>query len=255
MSIPLSFVSTLASPRAGTSLGDHLAEQVTDSGKINTLLDCLCSTSEPAIHSPDQSRPPLRHCDIHDFVAKFALPYRASRGPLGPNDRVMVVLPTGPENALALLALASYHTCAPLNASCTATELMDDADRLRAKAIIATRESEQRLDLRRLRDQLQCEVVYVEPRFSGPAGLFDMSLLGSSSSLALDDEKRREPSQLHRLHDQSLVLHTSGTSGKKKVVPYTLRSLIVGTCAVALSWELKPSDVNSEYYIRFMYNI
>ena len=49
-----------------------------------------------------------------------------------------------------------------------------------------------------------------------------------------------------RTYDQSLVLHTSGTSGKKKVVPYTLRSLIVGTCAVALSWDLKPSDVNSE---------
>ncbi|KAJ7869391.1 AMP-dependent synthetase and ligase [Mycena leptocephala] len=43
------------------------------------------------------------------------------------------------------------------------------------------------------------------------------------------------PSTLHGLTDQSLILHTSGTSGKKKVVPYTLLSLIVGTCAVRLN--------------------
>jgi acyl-coenzyme A synthetase/AMP-(fatty) acid ligase len=246
MSIPLSFIRALSSPQAGTSLGDYLAEHVTDSGKVNTLLDCLCSTSEPAIHSPDQSRPALRHCDVHNFVSKFALPYAASRGPLGPNDRVMVVLPTSPENALALLALASYHTCAPVNASCTAAELMDDAERLRAKAIVTTRESEKRLELQRLRDGLECEIIYVESRSSGPTGLFDMSLLDPSDATSFDVENPPKPSELHGLYDQSLVLHTSGTSGKKKVVPYSLRSLIVGTCAVALSWDLKPSDVNSE---------
>ncbi|KAJ6465986.1 AMP-dependent synthetase and ligase [Mycena vulgaris] len=52
------------------------------------------------------------------------------------------------------------------------------------------------------------------------------------------------PSRPHRLRDRSLILHTSGTSGKKKVVPYTLLSLIVGTCAVVESWDLQPADVN-----------
>ena len=178
-------------------------------------------------------------------MLKFSLPYSAPRGPLGPNDRVMVVLPTGPENALALLALVSYHTCAPVNASCTAAELVDDAERLRAKAIVTTRESEERLELLLLRDKLGCEIIYVEPRFSGPAGLFDMSL-NTSEEISFDDQSLRKPSKLHGLYDQSLLLHTSGTSGKKKVVPYTLRSLIVGTCAVVLSWDLKPSDINSE---------
>lgn len=32
-----------------------------------------------------------------------------------------------------------------------------------------------------------------------------------------------------------------------QVVPYTLRSLIVGTCAVIQSWDLRPDDVNSAY--------
>lgn len=161
----------------------------------------------------------------------------------------MVVLPTGPENALALLALASYHTCAPVNASCTAAELIDDAERLRAKAVVTTRDSEDRLELCRLRDELGCEIVYVEPRLSGPAGLFDMSLFDAAEEMSVNAVQPQQPSKLHGLYDYSLILHTSGTSGKKKVVPYTLRSLIVGTCAVGISWDLKPTDVNSTFIL------
>ena len=123
---------------------------------------------------------------------------------------------------------------------------MDDVERMRAKAIVTTRESEERVELLLLRDKLGCEIIYVEPRSSGPAGLFNMSLLDTSEEISFDDRSLQKPSKLHGLYDQSLVLYTSGTSGKKKVVPYTLRSLIVGTLAVALSWDLKPSDINSK---------
>ncbi|KAJ7663603.1 AMP-dependent synthetase and ligase [Mycena rosella] len=151
----------------------------------------------------------------------------------------MIALPTGPENALALLALASYHTCAPVNASCTAPELLDDARRLNAKAIVTTRDAEARLELRALRDALGCEVVFVEPRVSGQCGVFDMAVMGAEQM-----QVQGAPSTRHGLKDQSLILHTSGTSGKKKVVPYSLLSLIVGTCAVVESWDLRPTDVN-----------
>ncbi|KAF5338043.1 hypothetical protein D9758_014243 [Tetrapyrgos nigripes] len=90
----------------------------------------------------------------------------------------MIVLPTGPENALALLSLAAYHTTAPVNASCTAAELREDATRLNARAVVTTKDVAERLELRALRQELQCEVVFVEPRTSGPSGLFDMSIMG-----------------------------------------------------------------------------
>ncbi|KAJ7870970.1 acetyl-CoA synthetase-like protein [Mycena olivaceomarginata] len=227
MSIPLAFLRG-ARPPPSTSLGDALAQQISESSRVATLLDCLASTSAPAIHSPDPSRGALLHSEIKAF-----------RAPLGPNDRIMVALPTGPENALALLALASYHTCAPVNVSCTAAELLDDACRLNAKAIVTTRDAEARLELRALRDALACEVVFVEPRTSGTCGIFDMVVLGAEQM-----QVQGSPSTPHGLKDQSLILHTSGTSGKKKVVPYILLSLIVGTCAVVESWDLRPSDVN-----------
>jgi len=152
----------------------------------------------------------------------------------------MMALPTGSENAIALLAVAAYHTCAPVNASCTAGELRDDAVRLRAKAVVTTRDAAERLDVRALKHEEGMEIIFVEPRHSGPAGLFDMTLLDGEAS------QSRSPSQLHGLEHQSLVLHTSGTSGKKKVVPYSLRHMIIGTSCVVQSWDLRPESVNSK---------
>ena len=239
MSIPFSHLRARSTP-SDRSLGDSFSALITSSGQINSLLDCLCSTSEPLLHSSYTSQPPLRHEDLRSFVSTFSLPHSHGKR-LGPNDRVMLVLPTGPESAVALLALTSYHTCVPVNASCTASELHKDVQRLNAKAVLTNKDVEDRLGLRHLHEDLGCEIIYVKPRSSGRVGLFDLSLIDDlpfSSSC---------PSQLQGLADQALVLHTSGTSGTKKVVPYRLISLIVGTLCVVHSWDLRPTDVNSKW--------
>ncbi|KAF7370975.1 Peroxisomal-coenzyme a synthetase [Mycena sanguinolenta] len=270
--VPLAFLRGVqSSDPKKRSLGDTILQALTNS-PIMTLVDCLPSTDGPALFSPDLSREPLTHQTIRAFVRNFVLPMpyflslppasrldprlerNHARAPLGPNDRVLLVLPTGPENALALLAVAAYHTCAPVNFSCTAAELFEDALRLDAKAVLTTRDAETRLELGRLRAELGCAVVFVEGRETGPAGLFDMSVMRSPEGEdAVPVQLQQEESQqeqaprttpLHGLGDLSLVLHTSGTSGKKKVVPHSLLSLIVGTCAVIESWDLRESDIN-----------
>ncbi|KAJ7582266.1 AMP-dependent synthetase and ligase [Mycena floridula] len=209
---------------------------------------------------------------MYEFIQAFCLPTPRSLktndggrslGPnatrLGPNDRVLLLLPTGPINAVALLAIAAYHTCAPVNSSCTAAELKEDAVRLGAKAIVTTREVLERLTREMGGDRLTREmggeeglglvVIVVEERVGAGVGIFDMEVLGDDGSGSIgEDGSGSEYTISDRrasvLSDQSLVLHTSGTSGKKKVVPYTLMSLIVGTWAVVESWGLKEGDVN-----------
>ncbi|KAL1739860.1 hypothetical protein HDZ31DRAFT_77304, partial [Schizophyllum fasciatum] len=204
MAIPLSFLHQGVLPAPGQSLGDALADNIARAGNVNSLLDCLCQTHEPAIFSPAVDRQPLLHDTLRSFVFHFALPHSPTRAPLGPNDRVVIALPTGPENALALVSLAAYHTCAPVNASCTAQELFDDAQRLNARAIVTAPGFEDRLDLRRAQQQLDCDVVFVHARPDGPTGLFDMSLLDTPNSV-----HPQQPSRPHGLDDRSLVLHTS----------------------------------------------
>ena len=223
MSVPLAFLGDLSDPAQGMSLGDQLAEVVTDSGRVSTLLDCLGSTDSPALWSTDSSRPPLPHAALRRFISGFTLPTSGLHGSLGPNDRVMVVLPTSPENAVALLAVSTYHTCAPVNSSCTAGELAEDAARLRAKAIFTTPDASERLELGRLREELKCEVVFMHARSDGPAGLFDMTVMTDGDGAEDWDIVQKlvpRPSRPHGLSDYSLVLHTSGTSGKKKVCDF-----------------------------------
>ncbi|TFK39680.1 acetyl-CoA synthetase-like protein [Crucibulum laeve] len=239
MPIPLSFLRGFSELPDELSLGEFIAQQLAEARTVNNLLDCLCSNSRPAIFSTDASRPPLHHHELRSFVSSFQLPRSASNDALGPNDRVMLMVPTGPENAVALLALSCYHTCAPVSASCTAAELKDDALRLRVKAVVTTEDAGQRLELNKLQEELGCEIIFIQPRSSGPSGLFDMSLMGG-----LPAETPHTRSTPHALTDYSLVLHTSGTSGRKKVVPYTLQTLLVGTWSVVDSWTLQPDDVN-----------
>src|SRR5258706_15192494 len=130
-----------------------------------------------------------------------------------------------------------------MNASCTPKEPLEGGHRLCIKAIVTTADAEQRLELHHLRQKLGCEIIYLTPKQRGPAGLFELSLINQAEAAPF----LGVPSKLHGLDDYSLILHTSGTSGKKKVVPYTLRNLIIGTLAVIKSWSLRSNDVNSKF--------
>ncbi|KAJ7153111.1 acetyl-CoA synthetase-like protein [Mycena crocata] len=227
MTIPLASLRGLPSGlNSSVSLGASLANALSRS-HVATLLDCLPSTSAPAIHSPDLNERPLLHRDVAEFVRHFSLPRSPHRAPHGPNDRIMVALPPGPENALVLLADL-----------CTAAELLDDARRLNVRAVVTTPDAEGRLELRTVRWLLGCDILFITRRESGKRRMFDFTIMGDVVQV------QDAPSRLHGLKDTSLILHTSGTSGKKKVVPYTLLSLIVGSCAIVESWDLRPTDVN-----------
>ena len=53
-------------------------------------------------------------------------------------EAVLIQLYFCVQNALALLAIYAYHTCAPIKTSCTVQELLDDAQRLQIKAVVTT---------------------------------------------------------------------------------------------------------------------
>lgn len=111
---PLDYLHSLPQCAQTDALGDHIARHViTNNGPTKTLLDCLCNSERSALWSPDLSPAPLGHATLRNFVANFTPPIssRARQAPLQRSDRVMLALPTGPENALMLMAIAAYHTC------------------------------------------------------------------------------------------------------------------------------------------------
>lgn len=79
------------------------------------------------------------------------------------------------------------------------------------------------------------------------AGLFHMTLLHPITSHTPTNAPLLPPSRegfVQFKHPEIvLLLHTSGTSGNKKLVPYSLDMIIVGVGSIVASWNLKPSDV------------
>jgi acyl-CoA synthetase (AMP-forming)/AMP-acid ligase II/acetyltransferase-like isoleucine patch superfamily enzyme/acyl carrier protein len=150
---------------------------------------------------------------------------------LNRNDRVAVVLPNGPEMAVCFLSVAAAATCAPLNPAYRASEFEFYMSDLGAKALLisATLESPAR-DVAR---KLNVPIIDVATRLDGEAGQFD--LIGSGQQAA-------GPRELAHTDDVALVLHTSGTTARPKIVPLSHSNLCSSGRHIARTLELTGHD-------------
>ena len=142
-------------------------------------------------------------------------------------DRVALVLPNGPAAAILFLASAACATSAPLNPAYREEEFRFYMDDLGAKALIT----------------LPNEAAAAHA--AAPAETRRLTLLGEPGSytLALDGQEiRAEPPTYAGPEDVALVLHTSGTTARPKIVPLTQRNLIVSAGNIIDALRLTESD-------------
>ncbi len=177
----------------------------------------------PALMAPE--RKPLGYRQLFAQTQTAAGQLR-SLG-IGSDDRVALVHANGPELAAAFLAVSSAAVCAPLNPAYRQSELDFYLADLRAKAIVLAAEDDS--PLRDLAKRRQLRIVDVVTEEGGPAGAFRFSD-GRS--------KHTEPSE----DDTALVLHTSGTTARPKIVPLSHRLLALSAANVAATLELTPGD-------------
>ena len=81
------------------------------------------------------------------------------------------------------------------------------------------------------------------------AGLFFLynKILHQNSVTNIEREKWTTTGNKIRYNEKddiALLLHTSGTSGKQKIVPYTLGNLMTGVACIIHSWQLDSNDMN-----------
>ena len=88
-----------------------------------------------ALFGVDGKRRPITHARIRDFILKEFGPSLHEFG-FGRGQRIALVLPNGPELALAILAIAHWASCVPLNANGALSELKKDLQACSAKMII-----------------------------------------------------------------------------------------------------------------------
>ena len=146
------------------------------------------------------------------------------------NDSVAVVLPNGPEMAVAFLAVASAGACAPLNPAYRVDEFdvcMSDVD---ARALVVLHGME--TPARRIAQRRGIRIVEIFPSENGPSGEFMLDLPSSANG---------EP-QFAEADDIALLLHTSGTTAGPKIVPLTHRNLTASAEHIRASLGLTSAD-------------
>jgi len=204
--------------------------------KYSNLLDLMVSTPNMVFDDPS-ARASLCHADLSTFVRGVDL----SGLGLAPGDRVACLVPNGPEAAVLLLACFAKCTVVPLNPTSTQQEIVLDAGRVRAKVLIAHRDYMENVkqsgELLRSAAELGIGLFTLSP---------DDKVIGRFSMKHVTGTQVPSPSVSRRLlsgpEDTSLLLFTSGTSGSKKCVPYTLNTLVIGSANIISSWELRQSD-------------
>jgi acyl-CoA synthetase (AMP-forming)/AMP-acid ligase II/acyl carrier protein len=178
-----------------------------------------------AIEAPD--REPLTYAALARQMREAAAELRALG--ISPRDRVALVLPNGPEAASCFLAVAATAAAAPLNPDYVEDELDFYFESLAPRAVMV------------MEGASGAAVAAAKARGIGAIGVVPGARAGefrlSPSAPALGS--RSPPSA----QDTALLLHTSGTTARPKLVPLSHANLMASARAVAETLALGPEDV------------
>jgi oxalate---CoA ligase len=198
-----------------------------------TLRDLLGGgvNGDVALLAPE--RPPLSYAGLRDHVSRVAERLRSFG--IGRSDRVAIVLPNGPELATAFVALAAAATAAPLNPDYKLDEFRFFLRDLRARAVIVA-VGHCPAALTEAARELAISLIELSVPAGAPAGWFDLEApkpMLPSATPAGDEPKA---------DDIALLLHTSGTTARPKLVPLTHANLAASARHVREALALAPDD-------------
>ncbi|HOL72135.1 MAG TPA: AMP-binding protein [Bryobacteraceae bacterium] len=174
-------------------------------------------------------RCPLTYSALAALIEQASADLR--RFGVAPGERVALIAPNGPEMAAAFLAITSVASCAPLNPAYRAEEFAFYLEDLRASTLVVA-EGMAAEAVQVARD-LGLRLVELRPDTGGAAGSF--TFCGTPAAAA---PAGRVPGP----EDEALVLHTSGTTSRPKLVPLSHGNLVASARAIRTSLELTPDD-------------
>jgi acyl-CoA synthetase (AMP-forming)/AMP-acid ligase II len=177
--------------------------------------------------------PPLTYGGLRELVERTVS--NLNRLGIGRNDRVALVLPNGTEMATAFVAVAAGTTSAPLNPAYRADELEFYLSDLNAKALIVERGSTS--PALGVAAKLRIPVIELVRTSNDPAGAFELVPLESGTTITPP-----AAGGFAGADDIALVLHTSGTTSRPKIVPLSQRNVCASAGHIRDILKLTPAD-------------
>ncbi len=154
----------------------------------------------------------------------------ASAG-IGRGARVALVLPNGPQMASAFVGVAACATCAPLNPGYQAQEFRFYLEDVNARAVVVQRREGG--PVRQVAADLGLAVIEIDADASCAAGQFDVHAPAAGHRDSMDSPAPG---------DVALVLHTSGTTARPKIVALSHANLLASARHIAGHLALGPAD-------------
>ncbi|MDA1236548.1 MAG: AMP-binding protein [Acidobacteria bacterium] len=171
---------------------------------------------------------PMTYAEIsqHIDTTVLALHYFG----VGRGDSVAFALPNGPLVESAFLSLSCGTTCAPLNPACRQEEFEFYLKDLEAKALVV----EAGVDSPATAAAQKLGIPLLELKPHGP----------QAGSFVLQGEPGGAPARggLPESDDVALVVHTSGTTVRPRIVPFSHRNVCASAKNIARTLALTPQD-------------
>lgn len=178
-----------------------------------------------AIRAPD--RPPLSYAGLLAQAHRVGAVLRA--GGIEPQHRVAIVLPNGAAMAAAFPCIAPWCAVAPLNPALKAAEFSSHLEGLNAAAVIVAPESP--AAVRQVAASRGLRVIELDE--GEAAGAFTLNIPAATPL----------PATPAHADAVALLLHTSGTTSRPKLVPLTQANLCASARNIAATLRLGRSDV------------
>jgi len=199
-----------------------------------TLKDLLAAGADDAVAIAAPGRPGLHFRALRELVATTLASLNALG--VGRNDRVAIVLPNGPEMAASFLACASGTTSAPLNPAYRAEEFEFYLSDLKARALVV--EGASTSPAVEVARRLGVRIVELVADDGAPAGSF--RLVAREGGAASEPAARGGYGEAE---DIAMVLHTSGTTSRPKIVPLSVANLCASARHIRETLDFTPGDV------------
>jgi oxalate---CoA ligase len=193
------------------------------------LLAALAAKRPHDIALAAPARKPLTFEQLSAQVASVAS--MLTDAGLSRRDRVVLLLPDGPEAAVASLGVVTSAVCAPLDSRCSIDELNEHFTALRPAAVITSAGAES--FARRIAVRHGAAVLELMPCIDQPAGSF---------ALRTTDSVARSRQAMCDADDVALILLTSGTTSRSKLVPLTHANIMATVERVQAALQLSPAD-------------
>ncbi len=213
-----------ASDAASTMVGTAAPAPATLAAALRR--HALVRPRAPAVVAP--GRLPLSYCELVRTVEEIGAGLR--RGGAGRKTRIGIVLPSGPEAAVANIVVACHAIAVPLNPDLVETEFEERSAILRLDAVAVLDSTRTAAEAVAERRRFRVFKVAAQGRAAGR-----LALVGSPDDSAVEAVDAGPD-------DIAFILNTSGTTARPKLVPVTHGNLAAMAEKMQRWFSLSPDD-------------